>query len=101
PWEGCGPGGRAGSAPREGVSGSAGPAQPEFSGSGVVAAAAAPAGLAPQQQLSRPARPLAVEEEPGRNDPCPCGSGKKYKKCHLQHDVIQVRREAMGLRPFR
>ena len=21
----------------------------------------------------------------GRNDPCPCGSGKKYKKCHLQH----------------
>jgi hypothetical protein len=20
---------------------------------------------------------------PGRNDPCPCGSGKKYKKCHL------------------
>jgi preprotein translocase subunit SecA len=25
-------------------------------------------------------------EEPkvGRNDPCPCGSGKKYKKCHGQ-----------------
>jgi uncharacterized protein len=22
------------------------------------------------------------EAEPGRNDPCPCGSGKKYKKCH-------------------
>ncbi|MCI8609333.1 MAG: hypothetical protein HFE73_06785 [Firmicutes bacterium] len=21
------------------------------------------------------------EREPGRNDPCPCGSGKKYKKC--------------------
>lgn len=21
------------------------------------------------------------EKEPGRNDPCPCGSGKKYKKC--------------------
>ncbi|MDQ3222320.1 MAG: SEC-C metal-binding domain-containing protein [Gemmatimonadota bacterium] len=20
--------------------------------------------------------------EAGRNDPCPCGSGKKYKKCH-------------------
>jgi uncharacterized protein YecA (UPF0149 family) len=20
--------------------------------------------------------------EPGRNEPCPCGSGKKYKKCH-------------------
>ena len=22
----------------------------------------------------------------GRNDPCPCGSGKKYKKCHLLED---------------
>ena len=21
-------------------------------------------------------------ERVGRNDPCPCGSGKKYKKCH-------------------
>jgi hypothetical protein len=21
-------------------------------------------------------------DEPGRNDPCWCGSGKKYKKCH-------------------
>jgi preprotein translocase subunit SecA len=26
--------------------------------------------------------PVTVEAEPGRNDPCPCGSGKKYKKCH-------------------
>jgi len=23
-----------------------------------------------------------IKKEPGRNDPCPCGSGKKYKKCH-------------------
>lgn len=23
-------------------------------------------------------------EEPGRNDPCPCGSGKKYKQCCLK-----------------
>jgi preprotein translocase subunit SecA len=23
-----------------------------------------------------------VVEKVGRNDPCPCGSGKKYKKCH-------------------
>ncbi len=23
-----------------------------------------------------------VDATPGRNDPCPCGSGKKYKKCH-------------------
>jgi len=25
--------------------------------------------------------PITVDKEPGRNDPCPCGSGKKYKKC--------------------
>lgn len=23
----------------------------------------------------------------GRNDPCPCGSGKKYKKCHMESDI--------------
>ncbi len=27
-------------------------------------------------------KPRRVEEKVGRNDPCPCGSGKKYKKCH-------------------
>jgi uncharacterized protein len=27
-------------------------------------------------------RPLPKEEKIGRNDPCPCGSGLKYKKCH-------------------
>jgi len=26
-------------------------------------------------------RTIVKEKEPGRNDPCPCGSGKKYKKC--------------------
>src|SRR3989338_2695355 len=25
---------------------------------------------------------ILSKKEPGRNDPCPCGSGKKYKKCH-------------------
>ena len=24
---------------------------------------------------------LVPDEKPGRNDPCPCGSGKKFKKC--------------------
>jgi preprotein translocase subunit SecA len=28
------------------------------------------------------AAPVAVAPKVGRNDPCPCGSGKKYKKCH-------------------
>ena len=27
-------------------------------------------------------RPVRVEKKVGRNDPCPCGSGKKYKHCH-------------------
>jgi preprotein translocase subunit SecA len=27
-------------------------------------------------------QPIRVEEKIGRNDPCPCGSGKKYKNCH-------------------
>jgi uncharacterized protein len=26
--------------------------------------------------------PLRAAPTPGRNDPCPCGSGRKYKKCH-------------------
>lgn len=26
--------------------------------------------------------PVRVEQGPGRNDPCPCGSGKKFKNCH-------------------
>ncbi len=30
----------------------------------------------------RKATPATAVDEPGRNDPCPCGSGKKYKKCH-------------------
>ena len=27
----------------------------------------------------------------GRNDPCPCGSGKKYKNCHLDKDEAAAR----------
>jgi len=27
-------------------------------------------------------KPKKVEKKVGRNDPCPCGSGKKYKQCH-------------------
>ncbi|MCB4756481.1 MAG: SEC-C domain-containing protein [Elusimicrobia bacterium] len=28
----------------------------------------------------------------GRNDPCHCGSGKKYKKCHLEADELKERK---------
>ncbi len=33
------------------------------------------------QERSKP-QPVTVEKKVGRNDPCPCGSGKKYKQCH-------------------
>ncbi|WP_120191930.1 preprotein translocase subunit SecA [Sinobaca qinghaiensis] len=32
-------------------------------------------------------RPARNTEDVGRNDPCPCGSGKKYKNCHGQEDT--------------
>ena len=28
-----------------------------------------------------PVEPIKADQTPGRNDPCPCDSGKKYKKC--------------------
>ena len=34
------------------------------------------------QQASRKPQTVRHEDKVGRNDPCPCGSGKKYKKCH-------------------
>jgi preprotein translocase subunit SecA len=33
-------------------------------------------------QSSAPRTPYHAEKMPGRNDPCPCGSGKKFKNCH-------------------
>jgi preprotein translocase subunit SecA len=45
--------------------------------------------LAPEPAQKQPQKLMGGDEnvEPakvGRNDPCPCGSGKKYKKCHGQ-----------------
>lgn len=52
-----------------------------------------PGGAAPQTAMAggmqdtranaKP-EPVHVEKQVGRNDPCPCGSGKKYKNCHGQ-----------------
>jgi uncharacterized protein YchJ len=56
---------------------------------GAIGTGSAHAGAPPE--APRPARTggddvvkQVKREEPkvGRNDPCPCGSGKKYKKCH-------------------
>jgi preprotein translocase subunit SecA len=33
------------------------------------------------RELQKP-QPIHVEKKAGRNDPCPCGSGKKFKNCH-------------------
>jgi uncharacterized protein YecA (UPF0149 family) len=33
-----------------------------------------------EEEAAPPPKPAS--STPGRNDPCPCGSGKKYKKCH-------------------
>ena len=30
--------------------------------------------------------PIHVEKKVGRNEPCPCGSGKKYKACHGKNE---------------
>jgi preprotein translocase subunit SecA len=36
----------------------------------------------PSPQVAGKLQPIKVMERVGRNDPCPCGSGKKYKQCH-------------------
>lgn len=36
----------------------------------------------PEQQEQPKAQPIRVEKKVGRNDLCPCGSGKKFKQCH-------------------
>ncbi|MBI2280166.1 MAG: SEC-C domain-containing protein [Bacteroidetes bacterium] len=36
----------------------------------------------PEQQEQPKAQPIRVEKKVGRNDACPCGSGKKFKQCH-------------------
>jgi preprotein translocase subunit SecA len=38
--------------------------------------------VAEAQQEAAVQAPVRVEKTPGRNDPCYCGSGKKYKFCH-------------------
>lgn len=34
-----------------------------------------------ENPLPPPVEPIRSGEKPGRNEPCPCGSGKKYKQC--------------------
>jgi preprotein translocase subunit SecA len=86
-------------APQELSYAGGGPEQPSAmqQAAGAAAAAAPAAGLAPSAEPSMPAgnglgdgqaaeNPATVvksdRDKIGRNDPCWCGSGKKYKKCH-------------------
>jgi preprotein translocase subunit SecA len=42
----------------------------------------APQRVAPDPTGNGQRKPVSVSDKIGRNDPCPCGSGKKYKRCH-------------------
>ncbi|WP_419935037.1 preprotein translocase subunit SecA [Candidatus Palauibacter sp.] len=77
-----GPGGAPGRAPA---------GEPAFSATGVAASAAVrdltpdDTGARAALRAGRPRRagpPTTAAKAPGRNAPCPCGSGRKYKKCH-------------------
>ena len=37
--------------------------------------------LPTDDDLPPPVEPIKSDTKPKRNDPCPCGSGKKYKQC--------------------
>lgn len=39
-------------------------------------------GAPQQQQQQQKVQPVRTEKKVGRNDPCPCGSGRKFKNCH-------------------
>ena len=55
--------------------------------------AAPEAAASPEDRAKRAEEAKARLAKAERNDPCPCGSGKKYKKCHLRDD------EAASLAP--
>ncbi len=42
-------------------------------------------------QQEQKTQPVKVEKKVGRNDPCPCGSGKKYKQCHGKRFVKELK----------
>ena len=40
------------------------------------------------------------EEDLSRNDPCWCGSGEKYKRCHMEQDLEKNRRKKESCRKY-
>jgi preprotein translocase subunit SecA len=61
---------------------SAGMSYAQAAGGGEAQGGMPPSGGAPSSAPAGKRQPIRVEHTVGRNDPCPCGSGKKYKKCH-------------------
>ena len=60
-----------------------------FGGSAGEAEGEAPAqAQAAPQRAAQPQAPQRAMPRVGRNDPCPCGSGKKYKQCHMRTDGV-------------
>jgi hypothetical protein len=43
---------------------------------------------------------MSEKQKPGRNDPCWCGSGKKYKHCHMRQDQAEAREAAVESAPM-
>lgn len=43
------------------------------------------------ERLFNPKKSIPKKVELGRNDICWCGSGKKYKRCHLEKDAYKKR----------
>jgi preprotein translocase subunit SecA len=54
----------------------------ETTGMGYAPAAVREAMAGASEPSDAKRKPVRVAQKVGRNDPCPCGSGKKYKKCH-------------------
>ncbi len=64
------------------VGGEASQARPEAQPAGVAQPVGAGASPRPQPNREAPPEPVRAEKTPGRNEPCHCGSGKKFKYCH-------------------
>jgi preprotein translocase subunit SecA len=47
----------------------------------------------------KPTGPVRVQKTPGRNDSCWCGSGKKYKNCHMKSDRMGTNGGNTGTEP--
>lgn len=57
---------------------------------GAAAEATEPSGAAALESAPLTKAPFQVGAKVGRNDPCPCGSGQKYKRCHGNISAVQV-----------